>query len=194
MDGMSDALRPAPRARILDTAYELFSRRGIQGVGVDELIRRSGVAKATFYHHFPSKDDLVIAFLERHEAQWVGHFSTSDINPASREEAEQTLLGIFDILQDWIDREGLQAGSFARVLLELGPDHPAGKASLRHLAKTRREVRDLARWAGLRDPAEFADGIHLLLEGAVIASAEGDQHAVSRAKSMAAQLIADHRP
>lgn len=193
MDRMAETPRPAARERILDTAYELFSRRGIQGVGVDELIRRSEVAKATFYHHFPSKDDLVIAFLERHEAQWTGRFTPADINPATTEDAEQTLLGIFDVLDEWIEREGLQAGSFARVLLEMGPEHPAGQASLRHLAKTRAEVRDLAGWAGLNSPDELADDIHLLIEGAVVAAAEGDARAAQRAKRMAERLIEDHR-
>ena len=54
---------PEARERIVDSSYELFSRRGIQAVGVDELIEKAGVAKATLYRHFPSKDDLVLEFL-----------------------------------------------------------------------------------------------------------------------------------
>ena len=59
------------RQRILETAYELFSHRGIRGVGVEEVITQAGVAKATLYRHFPSKDDLVIAFLELREQRWT---------------------------------------------------------------------------------------------------------------------------
>jgi AcrR family transcriptional regulator len=55
------------RERILTVAYELFARRGVRGVGVNELISRSGVAKASFYRHFASKDELVLAFLERRD-------------------------------------------------------------------------------------------------------------------------------
>ena len=55
---------PIARERILDSAYELFSRRGIRAVGIKEVIERAGVAKATLYRHFPSKDELVLAFLE----------------------------------------------------------------------------------------------------------------------------------
>jgi AcrR family transcriptional regulator len=62
---------PEARQRILDTAYDLFSHRGIRAVGTDELIERAGVAKATFYRHFPSKDDLVLAFLDQRERVWV---------------------------------------------------------------------------------------------------------------------------
>src|ERR671922_104190 len=61
---------PEARERILDSSYELFSQRGVQAVGVDEVIENAGVAKATLYRHFPSKTDLVIAFLERREERW----------------------------------------------------------------------------------------------------------------------------
>src|SRR5438046_9524569 len=74
MTGQAQAdrrLDRGPRERILETAYELFSRRGIRGVGVDEVIERAGVAKATLYRHFPSKDDLVVAFLELREQRWT---------------------------------------------------------------------------------------------------------------------------
>src|SRR5947208_16746538 len=57
----------SPRERLVEAAYEMFSARGVRDVGIDEVIQRAGVAKATLYHHFPSKDDLVLAFLERRE-------------------------------------------------------------------------------------------------------------------------------
>ena len=59
------------RERILDAAYELFSRRGIQAVGVNEVIEHAGVATATLYRHFPSKDKLVLAFLDLREQRWT---------------------------------------------------------------------------------------------------------------------------
>ena len=64
------ARRPA-RERLLETAYGMFSTRGVRAVGVDEIIERAGVAKATLYRHFPSKDDLVLAFLEERERRWT---------------------------------------------------------------------------------------------------------------------------
>jgi len=63
--------RPGARDRILEAAYELFARHGIQAIGVDEIIRQAGVAKASFYHHFASKDDLVLAFLNLREQRWT---------------------------------------------------------------------------------------------------------------------------
>jgi AcrR family transcriptional regulator len=90
---MTDALThdqappSAARQRILDNAYELFSRRGIHAVGVEEVISRAAVAKATLYRHFPSKDDLVLAFLEQREQRWTWQFveagAISAIRPRS---------------------------------------------------------------------------------------------------------------
>ena len=62
----------AARERILDTAFSLFYARGIRAVGVDLIIAESGVAKATFYKHFPAKDDLVVAYLDKVDGVWTG--------------------------------------------------------------------------------------------------------------------------
>src|SRR5437879_12636163 len=88
--GESDA-----RERILETAYELFSHRGIRDVGVDEIIQRAGVAKATLYRHFPSKDDLVIAFLELRERRWSLEFVAAETKRRGVTPEEQRL-GHFD--------------------------------------------------------------------------------------------------
>ena len=60
------------RDRILDAAFRLFYARGIRGVGVDLIIAESGVAKATFYTHFPAKDELVLAYLDKVDGVWTG--------------------------------------------------------------------------------------------------------------------------
>ena len=69
MTSVDDVATPTvpPRERILNAAYELFSRRGIRAVGTDEVIERAGVARATLYRHFAAKDDLVLAVLQRRE-------------------------------------------------------------------------------------------------------------------------------
>src|SRR5258708_6380638 len=68
-----DVTTPAKsaRERLLTAAYELFSRRGIRAVGTDEVIERAGVARATLYRHFATKDDLVLAVLQRREEVWT---------------------------------------------------------------------------------------------------------------------------
>ena len=180
------------RERILDASYELFSHRGIRAVGVNEVIERAGVATATLYRHFPSKDALVLAFLDLREQSWTKEFIESGAmrrgsNP------EERLIAIFDVLDEWFQRDDFEAGSFIKVLLELGPEHPAGGASVRHLEQLRAIVRRLAEEAGLRDTDSFAHSWHILLQGSIVVAAEGDTRAAQRGKAMARLLIEQHR-
>ena len=180
------------RERILDTAYELFSRRAIHDVGVDEVIERAGVAKATLYRHFPSKDDLVIAFLEAREERWTLAWVEAEARRRGSTPEEQ-LLAIFELFDEWFHRDDFEACSFINVLLELGPTHRAGQASVRHLASIRSIVGRLAEEAGLRDPASFAHSWHILMKGSIVAAAEGDAEAAKRARSMGGLLLEQHR-
>lgn len=187
------ATSPAgPRERILTTTYDLFSSRGIRDVGVDEIILRSQVAKATFYRHFHSKNDVVLAFLARREQVW-----TLDFVKAGSERRgatpEQRLLAIFDVFDGWFRRTDFEGCSFINVLLELGADDPAGQACIGYLDNIRAIVRDRAAAAGLRDPDGFARHWHILMKGSIISAAEGDVDAARRGKALAELLIAAHR-
>jgi AcrR family transcriptional regulator len=187
--------RPEPTAseRILDTAYELFSRRGIRDVGIDELIERAGVAKATLYRYFPSKDDLVVAFLERREQRWTLEFVEVEAKLRGATPEEQ-LLAIFDAFDEWFRREDYEACSFINTLLEMRADHPAGKASIRHLQNIQSLVKRLADEAGLRDTDRFAPSFQVLMKGSIVSAAEGDFDAARQAKAMARSLIDEYRP
>jgi AcrR family transcriptional regulator len=181
------------RQRILDNAYELFSRRGIRAVGVEEVIGRAAVAKATLYRHFPSKDDLVLAFLEQRELRWTRQFVEAGAMKRGAN-AEERLLAIFDVFDDWFQQKDYEGCSFIKVLLEIGDrEHPIGNASARHLENIRTIVRTLAQEAGLRDPEAFALSWHLLMKGAIVQAAEGDRQAAQRAKRIARLLLDQHR-
>jgi AcrR family transcriptional regulator len=190
---------PAPESttaksvsKIMAVAYELFSRRGVRDVGVNELIERSGVAKATFYRHFPSKDSLVLAFLEQRDKQWTVDAIVSEARRRGETPTEQ-LLAIFDVFGDWFLREDFEACSFINVLLEMGPAHPLGQASIDYLARIRGHVQALAEEAGLQRPGEFARSWHILMKGSIISATEGDMQAAKRAQQMAGWLIEHHR-
>jgi AcrR family transcriptional regulator len=184
--------KAAARERILDTAYELFSRRGIRDVGVDEVIERAGVAKATLYRHFPSKDDLAIAFLERREERWTLAWVEAEAKRLGSTPEDQ-LLAIFGLFDEWFHRDDFEACSFINVLLEMGPAHRVGQASVRHLASIRSVVGRLAEEAALRDPESFAHSWHILMKGSIVSAAEGDTEAAQRARLMARLLIDQHR-
>ena len=91
----NDAL--SARERLIETSYDLFTHRGICDVGVDEVVAKAGVAKATLYRHFPSKDDLVLAFLDRRAHVWTSE--VIDRLPRERaKDPEGQLLALFDVL------------------------------------------------------------------------------------------------
>jgi AcrR family transcriptional regulator len=185
-------VRPEARERILESAYELFSRRGVRGVGVDEVIAHAGVAKATLYAHFPSKDDLVLAFLEQREQRWSVAFVVTEAQRRGTTPEEQ-LLAIFDAFDDWFHRDDFEACSFIKLLLEMGAEHSAGRASIRHLDNVRSILQGLAQEAGLREADRFARSFQLLMEGSIVAAAAGDADAAQRARAMARTLIEQHR-
>jgi AcrR family transcriptional regulator len=182
------------RQRILDSAYLLFSRRAIRDVGIDELIDRAHVAKATLYHHFHSKDELVLAFLEQREQLWTKEWIEAEARQRGKTPEEQ-LLTIFDLFHEWFQRDDFEGCSFVNTLLEFGGvnGHVLGRASAAHLENIRSVVRDLAEAAGLRDPASFALSWHILMKGSIVQAGEGDREAATRAKSMGRLLIDQHR-
>jgi AcrR family transcriptional regulator len=193
---MSEAVAPAPteaRQRILDSAYELFSHRGIRAVGIDEILERAKVAKATLYRHFESKEELVLAFLDQREQLWTRDWVEKEARSRGNTPEEQ-LLAIFDAFDEWFHRDDFEGCSFINVLLEWADrNHPIGRASVLHLANIRTLLTTLATEAGLRDPETFAHSWHILMKGSIVAAGEGDQDAAKRAKAMGRALIETYR-
>jgi AcrR family transcriptional regulator len=179
------------RERILDTAYELFSRNGIRAVGVDAIIDRSGVARMTLYRHFGSKDALVLAFLERREQRWTRDWLQRAIERRAVDPGER-LLAIFDVFDEWFQREDFEGCSFINVLLEIAePKHALHRASANYLARIRAFVEELATEAGIADPEGLAHKWHILMKGSIVAASEGDREAARRAREVAALVLED---
>jgi AcrR family transcriptional regulator len=184
---------PVARQRILDSAYDLFSRRGVRAVGIEEVIERAAVAKATLYRHFPSKDDLVLAFLRQRETVWTHGWVEAEARKRG-ETPEGRLLAIFDLFDEWFHREDFEGCSFINVMIETADlAHPIGRASAEHLVHIRTVLRSLADEAGLRDADEFALSFHILMKGSIVQAAEGDAEAAKRARRMARDLIESYR-
>jgi AcrR family transcriptional regulator len=180
------------RERILETAYELFSRHGTRAVGVDRIIAESGAAKMTLYRNFASKDELILAFLERREERWTRAWLQAEAE-ARAETPAGRLLAIFDVFGEWFLRDDFEGCSFINVMLEVTEaGHPVRKASVAHLAAIRAYVADLAEQAGI--PPEEADAFarqwHILMKGSIVAAAEGDHEAGTRARELGELLLA----
>src|ERR1700738_3287307 len=130
--------------RILEAAYELFSRHGIRAVGIDTIVESSGVARMTLYRHFASKDALVLAFLERREERWVKNWLQREVELRSADPGDR-LLAIFDVFDEWFRRTDFEGCSFIKVLLEIAePAHVLHQASRDYLARICGYVSQLA--------------------------------------------------
>jgi AcrR family transcriptional regulator len=174
-------------------AYELFSRRGIRAVGVDTIVAEAGVAKMTFYRHFPSKDDLVLAFLEQREQRWTHQWLEDEVRRRASA-PDDRLLAIFDVFHEWFQRDDFEGCSFINVLLEMvDRGNPARVASTVHLANIRLFLHDLAEQVGVAEPDDFARKWHVLMKGSIVAAGEGDQLAARRAREVGRLLLASER-
>src|SRR3954470_5431537 len=184
--------RHSARERILDTAYQLFSRHGTRAVGVDRIIAECGIAKMTLYRNFASKDALILAFLERRDELWTRAWLQAEAVRRGATPA-QRLLAIFDTFETWFARGDFEGCSFINVMLEVAEvDNPVRVATVRHLESIRGFVSGLAEEAGIQDPDGFARQWHILMKGSIVSAAEGDLEAASRAKQMGALLLEHH--
>jgi AcrR family transcriptional regulator len=177
------------RSRILDAAYDLFSRRGVRAVGIDAIITRSGVARMSLYRHFASKEDLVLAFLERRDEQWTKGWLLAEVERRATDPADRLLVA-FDVLDEWFHRPDYEGCAFINVMLETTDSADSVyRAAASHLEAIRHFLENLAHQAGIPDAEGFARKWHMLMKGAIVAAYEGDREAARRAKDVAQLLL-----
>jgi AcrR family transcriptional regulator len=179
------------RQRILDTAYDLFSRHGVRAVGVDRIVAESGVAKMSLYRHFPSKEALVLTFLQEREQRWTKDWLAAEVARRAGSPADR-LLAIFDVFGEWFQLSDFEGCSFINVLLEHDDrESDVRQASAMYLGNIRSFVSGLAADAGAPDPDGLAHKWHILMKGSIVAAGEGDRHAAKRAQDIGRLLLAD---
>jgi AcrR family transcriptional regulator len=179
--------KPKARERILDTASRLFYERGFQGVGVDQIVAEAGVAKMTLYRHFPSKDELVVAYLKRSEdafCDWFERALATEPDPADK------LVAVFTALAALAQSKECLGCTFQVSASEYpDPKHPAHRVAVAHKREVRRQFAGLAREAALRDPDVLADQLLMLMDGAWVAARMFDRsnparHVVDAARAL----------
>jgi len=187
------ATNPAPvrlsaRERLLDAASELFYEEGIQNVGIDRVIERAGVAKASLYNTFGSKDELVRAYLEARFERVSGRISrTLETRTTPREK----LLGVFEAQAELIAEPTYNGCAFIGAVSGAPRGSVAGQASDSYRAWMRRLLEDLATEAGADDPAHLARELHLLYDGAAVSAKMDRDPTASRYSRAAAEALLD---
>jgi len=155
------------REKIVTTAVELFYSRGVNNVGIDEIIARSGVAKMSLYNHFKSKDELVIAYLEQINAQWI---------PMMRQKVDQLtsspqkrLLAFFDALEEWMRSKEFRGCPYINTTAEIANiNHPVAKKCLSFKQGMSDYIEELVKQAGVSKPKEITSQIVLLIDGSIV--------------------------
>jgi AcrR family transcriptional regulator len=163
----TETSRESPaRRRILDTATALFYAEGIHAVGIDRIIAEAGVAKATFYHHFPAKDELVRAYIE--EQTRLRHDAVAALPPRPPRE---TLLAIFDLTAEVAVQPGYRGCPFINAAAEYpDPTHPVRRAVEDYRGWIRGVARDLLAADGHPDPDRTAAILIVLGDGLLVGS------------------------
>jgi AcrR family transcriptional regulator len=195
---MSTAAAPAPQApsgardRVLAAADQLFYERGIHAVGVNEIVRRAGVAKTSMYLHFDSKDLLVASYLQgrvdAYRAEWEALLARTQGEPAPA-----LLDAIFDVLTLFVAGEGFRGCPFVNAAAEIcEPDHPARAPIDEYRLYVRdRLMREVAERAGAADPAGLAEKLQLLYDAALAGSVmAGNGIPLARARETGQILLA----
>jgi AcrR family transcriptional regulator len=168
------------QTQVLDAAEELFYERGIHAVGMDDIRTASGVSLKRLYQLFPSKEALVVGYLERRDKRWRGRLASYVASHSG-----EPLLLIFDWLYEWFSEPDFRGCAFINSFGEMGSTSPPIMRIVRHHMD---EVRDYV--VGLSRDAVLGEQIFLLMDGAMtIAAITDDPGAAQRAKTAAAVLI-----
>jgi AcrR family transcriptional regulator len=185
---MSQSTAQPARDRILDTAFRLFYAHGPRGVGVDTVIAESGVAKATLYKHFPRKDDLVLAYLDKVDQGWFGQLRAAA--RAAGDDPREQLVGMFDALSTAARRDGYHGCAFINTAAESDTGSDVHARTVEHKRVVRAWVTDLARRAGAADPDRLARQLTLLIDGGLSAGVlDADPATPAAAKAAAGTLV-----
>jgi AcrR family transcriptional regulator len=179
--------RPSARERLLEAASELFYEEGVNTVGIDRVIERAGVAKASLYNTFGSKEELIRSYLDaRHEARRA----RIERGLARFKTPRDKLLGVFDLLGEFVADPRFRGCAFMRASAEAKDGGLVQEAVERSRAWMRKLLVSLSRDAGAGHPERLAQQLAMIYDGATVSGQlDRDPHIAREAKAMAATLL-----
>jgi AcrR family transcriptional regulator len=176
---ISRSAKAPMRERIIEAATELFYTQGLRAVSAEKIIAQVGITKVTFYRHFPTKDDLIVAYLER-RARWE-----RDAIAQVRQTADD-VPGALRIIAEAIGAESCSPGfrgcPFINAAAEYAdPDHPVRRVVDVHRRWFRQALQDLLDETNVRDSPRVADQLVMLRDGAMVSGYLSDPSTVAAA-------------
>ena len=172
--------KPSMKERILETADRLFYLEGIRAIGVDTIAAEIGISKRTLYNHFPSKDALISAYLERRFVQ----------RPSSDKSPVEQILGVFDSLERRFASKDFRGCPFVNAVAEMGPSDKSVKKIATDFKESRRLwFRDLLVQLRVADAEGLATQLVLLVDGSIAQDLVRDDPKMARAAKEAAKVL-----
>ncbi|HEY3611198.1 MAG TPA: TetR/AcrR family transcriptional regulator [Pseudonocardiaceae bacterium] len=178
----------SPRERLLAAANELFYHEGVQTVGIDRIIEHAGVAKASLYNTFGSKEELVRAYLESRHGKTMDRLTRA---VAARTEPRARLLAVFDSQTDLFARPDFHGCAFASASAEAPRGGLVEQATDTYRGEIRALLAELAAQAGVPDPAALARQLHLVYDGATLSARMDRDPSVAAVSRATAEALLD---
>ncbi|WP_431240257.1 TetR/AcrR family transcriptional regulator [Mycolicibacterium aichiense] len=179
LDPQIDVPALPARERILATAYRLFYREGIRATGIDKVIAEAGVTKVTFYRHFPSKDALILAYLELRHRRWMDWF----VDALDRHAGNRRRPPVVAAVEEWLTADSFRGCAFINGVNEIGADLPEVQAiTTRHKADMVAAIKETLPPGANR--TRTAQALGVALDGAVV-QAQYQRNATSAVKALA---------
>jgi AcrR family transcriptional regulator len=181
------------RLKLLDAAARRFYADGIAATGIDAITAEARVAKMSLYNNFASKDELVVAYLDRRHQEWLGLL---DQRTRKARTPAQRILAVFDAYMDHANlayAHGFRGCGLLNGAAELPAEHPGRESVRTHKQEVRRILAERCALAMVfSDPDGLAEHLFLLVEGAVVnAGLDGNDEQLKRARVLAARILAD---
>lgn len=176
------------REKILSTAEQLIYQNGIHAMGMDLLVKTSGVARKSIYRHFASKEDVASAALNERDERWVRWLRTES---DKGETPQERILNMFTVLKSWLESEGFRGCAFINAAGEVGDQgDPVRQIAKTHKQKLLDYAIELSRQLGAEHPVILARQLLILMEGAITMTyVAGDRHAADDARDVAKVLL-----
>ena len=185
-----EAVRRSPRDRLLEAAGELFYAEGVQSVGIDRVIERAGVAKASLYSTFGSKEELVRAYLDERHARIVGRLRAA-VDAVDQGDPVARILAVFDAQAELFSEPDFHGCAFAAAAAEAPRDGRVNEAARAYRREVRELFTELVSAAGAPDPPLLATQLQLLYDGgSAAANLDRDPSIAVPVRAAAATLIA----
>ena len=177
------------KQKIVETALELFYQQGINCVGVDRIIEEAGIAKMTFFKHFPTKKDLILEFLKVRDERYLNWVDTQ-VKAITTNEAKQ-LEACLEVMAKWFQLDDFRGCAFINTTVEVGPgDNQEKLICVSHKNSLSQYLTQLATQAGYKNPEALADLLVIVIDGATIrAQMDSPAHAIPSLKQASEILL-----